>query len=442
MKNGIRIGSLFGIPVLLDPSWFLLIPLLTILTSLSYGQSVTKDAGLALTFGVLTALSLCVSLLFHELAHTYVARSQGVPIDSISLSVMGGFRTMEQEYKSPWAAFSVAVIGPLASVLLGVLCFFALSGVGILNLSTPKAIEAAVEAFGPTRVLLTLTLLEVGQLNLLWGIFNLLPALPLDGGQALRALVWKFTGDRQKGTIWAARSGQVMGYLLIGFGILGALRGAVGGFVLMIIGWMTNANAVRVLQQLDIQQALTEIKAESTMTRDFRLVDGEISIRQFADNFLLMEDRQAPPQAQPIYVVSTQGRDQGIVLADSLRTTERHDWDRRKVSSLAIEFDQLATVKLDSNLVEVVQCLESQQTRYLLVMSPVCSVAGIIDRGDVLRALGNRMMWRFPDSYLQQVKAGMQFPVEVPLSEICNQIAPVTAKNDPEIKEQDTQNPN
>ncbi len=434
MKNGIRIGSLFGIPVLLDPSWLLLIPLITILTSLGYGQSVTKDVALALTFGLLTALSLCLSLLCHELAHTYVARSQGVPIEFISLSVMGGFRTMESEYKNPWSAFSVAVMGPLASVLLGVLCFGALSGLGPLNLSTPKAVQTAVETVGPARVLLNLTVLEVGQLNLLWGIFNLLPALPLDGGQALRALVWKITGDRRRGTIWAARSGQVMGYLLMGLGILGALRGAFGGFVLLVIGWITNANAVRVLQELDIQQALTEIKAESTMTRDFRLVDGDISIRQFADNFLLMEDRQTTT-TQPIYVVSTQGRDQGIVLAESLRTTERHDWERRKVSNLAVAFDQLATVNLDSNLVEIVQCLEKEQTRYLLVMSPVGSVAGVIDRGDVLRALGNRMMWRFPESYLQKVKAGLQFPAEIPLKEMCNAIAPVASEQNLEVKD-------
>ncbi|MFN5856143.1 MAG: site-2 protease family protein [Pseudanabaenaceae cyanobacterium] len=435
MKNGIRIGSLFGIPVLLDPSWFLLIPLMTILTSLSYGQSITRDAALALTFGLLTALALCVSLLFHELAHTYVARSQGVPIESISLSVMGGFRTMEGEYKKPWSAFSVAVMGPLASILLGVLCLLLVSSLGSLNLSTPKAIQTAVETFGPVRVLFNLTLLEVGQLNLLWGIFNLLPALPLDGGQALRALVWKFTGDRRRGTVWAARSGQIMGYLLMGLGILGALRGAVGGFILVIIGWMTNANAVQALQQLDIQKALTEIQAESTMTRDFRLVDGDMSIRQFADNFLLMEDRQASGSAQPIYVVSTQGRDQGVVLAESLRTTERHDWERRKVSSLAMEFDKLATVKLNSTLVEIVQCLENQQTRYLLVMSPVGSVAGVIDRGDVLRALGNRMMWRFPESYLQQVKAGMQFPAEIPLKEMCNAIAPTATDKNLEVKD-------
>jgi Zn-dependent protease len=190
MNGNIRVGSLFGIPFYLNVSWFLVLALVT----WSYGS------GLASAFpslpgttpwllGLFSALLLFSSVLAHELGHSFAALRQGIGVNSITLFLFGGLAALEKESDNPGGAFKVAIAGPVVSLLL----FVALSTCGqVLALS------------GPIGAIVSL----LAYINLALGVFNLLPGLPLDGGNVVKAIVWRITGDPNKGLAFASRAGS------------------------------------------------------------------------------------------------------------------------------------------------------------------------------------------------------------------------------------------
>jgi Zn-dependent protease len=167
MQTGWRIGSLFGIPLFLDPLWFVILAFVTFSFGLAYLQWGTVLAGSA---GLLMALLLFSSVLLHELGHSLVARSQGIKVNSITLFLFGGIASIEQESKTPGQAFQVAIAGPAVSITLFVLL-------------------TLLAHLLPASSLVSIMVGELGKINLVLALFNLIPGLPLDGGQVLKAAV-------------------------------------------------------------------------------------------------------------------------------------------------------------------------------------------------------------------------------------------------------------
>jgi predicted transcriptional regulator len=145
------------------------------------------------------------------------------------------------------------------------------------------------------------------------------------------------------------------------------------------------------------------------MTRDFRLVDAEISLREFADKFLLMEDKEATP----IYIASSNGRDRGLVKTEGIRHIDSDEWTLKSLQSLVKPLDEIPTVELKDKLATIVNLLEQKQLRHVIVRSTVGSVAGVID---------SRLKWRIPAEYLKQIKVDGKFPANFRLVEICEQL--------------------
>ncbi|MBD0336188.1 MAG: site-2 protease family protein, partial [Cyanobacteria bacterium Co-bin13] len=184
MQSGWRVGSLFGIPFFIDTSWLVILLLVTY----SYGvDPVWQNAWgtLAWGMGLILALLLFSSVLLHELGHSLAAKQQGIQVNSITLFLFGGIAAIEQESKTPGEAFQVAIAGPLVSFGL----YLLLTALGTLPILPEPAQVVAI---------------NVAQINLVLTLFNLIPGLPLDGGQVLKALVWKITKSRTKGIRWAA----------------------------------------------------------------------------------------------------------------------------------------------------------------------------------------------------------------------------------------------
>jgi len=192
----------------------------------------------------------------------------------------------------------------------------------------------------------------------------------------------------------------------------------IGGLFLVMIGWFLFGSAGGHLYLNNLQQALLDTTAEAAMTRDFRLVDAEISLREFADKFLLMEDKDA----NPIYIASANGRDRGIISAGAIRNIDSSEWQAKSLQSLVKPLDDIDTVELKTPISKVVNLLEQKQLRYLIVRSPVGSVAGVIDHGDIIKALDNKLLWRIPSEYVKQIKADGKFPANFRLVEICEQL--------------------
>lgn len=416
MRGGIRIGSISGIPLYIDSSWFLVLGLLAVWLSAAYTK---LSPSFSLGYGAITALLFFLSIALNKVAHALVSKARGLDVSSINIQFMGGANTLEKESKDPFSVFSIALAGPLSSIVLSVIGFTAawfLAG-DIIFSSNPKVIDTLPESIGNLRTIWTIISLNIARINLIFAVLSLIPALPFEGGHILKAIIWKITGDRFAGIRWAARSGQFLGILVIILGFLVAFTNF-GGILLILLGWFLLGSASGYLYLTNLQQAILDIDAEAAMTRDFRLVDADISLRDFADKFLLMEDKDA----NPIYIASANGRDRGIISANAIRNIDSSEWQSKSLQALVKSLDEVDTVDLRTGLSRVINLLEQKQLRYVIVRSPVGSVAGVIDRGDVIRALDSKLQWRISSDYIKQIKTEGKFPPNFRLLEICEQI--------------------
>ncbi|VXD13183.1 putative enzyme [Planktothrix serta PCC 8927] len=388
MQAGWRIGSLFGIPLFVDSSWFVIVLLFTVANRQDYSQwgpTLSWIAGLAI------ALLLFASVLLHELGHSLVAQSQGIRVNSITLFLFGGVASIDQESKTPGQAFQVAIAGPLVSFSL----FF------ILNI---------LAQILPSSSLIYSLASELARINLVLGVFNLIPGLPLDGGQVLKAAVWKVTGNRLTGVRWAAKTGQFLGILAISLGLSAVLLAkSYGGLWIALIGWFVLQNAGSYNRLTDLQEALINIKAGDTMTREFRVVDGDLSLRQFADEYLI------GVETIPVYFAASDGRYRGLVSVDALRIIERSQWESQTLNQIVQPLNELMTVLEKASLVEVINAMEEKELPRITVLSPAGAVAGMIDRGDVVRSVANYLKVPIPETSIRRIKEEGIYPPGLPL---------------------------
>lgn len=384
MQAGWRVGSLFGIPLFIDPSWFLILAFLIFRNGVVW-QEKYPNWGLLLTYGAaaVMALLLFASVLLHELGHSLVARSQGIKVNSITLFLFGGVAAIEQESKTPGQAFQVAIAGPGVS-------FFLFAILGSLVIAVPE----------PTHPLNVMAG-NLAIVNLFLALFNLLPGLPLDGGQILKAAVWKATGSRFKGVHWAAKTGKALGWLAIIFGVLTITT---GGLWLALIGWFVLQNASSYDRLTELQEALLSLKASDAMTREFRVVDAEMTLRRFADDYLLGNS------TAEVYYASSNGRYRGMVITDDLHYIERSEWETQKLYRIIQPLVDIPSVEEAAPLVDAIQQMESRQLRRMTVLSPAGAVSGVIDRGDIVRALAEKLKMTVSDSMIKQIKDEGSYP--------------------------------
>lgn len=410
MRQGWRVGSLFSIPLFIDPSWFFIVALVAFLDGLAW-QELYPEWGPVLAWGsgLALALLLFTSVLLHELGHSLVARSQGINVRSITLFLFGGIASIEQESKTPGQAFQVAIAGPAVSIslwlLLSLVAYFLLpeSPVGVLTES-------------------------LAGINLVLALFNLIPGLPLDGGQILKAAVWKATGDRFKGVHWAARVGQILGWLAVVLGVGSALlTGNYTGLWIALLGWFGLRNAYSYDRLTDLQEALVQLKAENAMTREFRVVDANQTLRQFADEYLLAVSRS------PAYFAAADGRYRGLIRVEDLNLVERSQWEIQDVQALVHPLSEIMTVEQTTPLTEVIKLLENQHLPRITVLSPAGAVAGIIDRGDIVRALAEKLKLQFSDTDIKRIKEEGTYPPSLQLPAITQAIVEPSSA-DPEAQ--------
>jgi Zn-dependent protease len=400
MQSGWRVGSIFGIPLLIDPSWFIIIAFVT----LSYGVRWQKSyPSVSWGMGLAMALLLFASVLLHELGHSLVAKLQGIQVRSITLFFFGGIAAIEQEPKTPGKAFQVAIAGPAVSFILFV-------GLAAASLVLPSG-----EPIPPVNVVLT----QLAGVNLALTLFNLIPGLPLDGGQVLKAIVWKATGSQIQGIRWASRAGQTLGTVALIWGLadfFGVTKQLgippIGGLWVALIGWFVTRNAAVYDRLTDVQEALLKIKSDDAMTREFRVVDAEMSLRQFADEHLISENRA------PVYFASSNGRYRGMVDADALQTIERSQWESKTLFSILKPLQDVATVQESTPIVDVIQLLETGKLPRITVLSPAEAVSGVIDRGDIVRALAKKMNLQISETVIKQIKEEGTYPPGLQLGAI------------------------
>jgi Zn-dependent protease/CBS domain-containing protein len=383
MQANWKIGSLFGIPLFLDPLWFVVFGLATLNFGFAYQQWGTS---LAWSAAVVMSLLLFSSVLLHELGHSLAAKSQGIQVNSITLFLFGGIAAIEEESKTPGKAFQVAIAGPLVSI--GIYILLSL----VSNLFSDTSLTHAI--FG-----------DLARINLVLALFNLIPGLPLDGGQVLKAALWKITGDRFQAVRGAAKAGQILGYSAIaaGFAIDYFTSDLGTGLWIALLGWFGIRNATSYNRVTILQETILKTKASEAMTRDFRVVDAKQTLRAFADLYLLDSNSQ-------IYFAESDGRYRGLVSVEKLRQIERSEWDTQTLETIVNPLSEIPTVEETTALVEVINKLENEQLMRITVLSPAGAVAGLIDRGDIIQALAKKLKLRITDTDIKQVKQNGTFP--------------------------------
>ncbi|MBE9003583.1 site-2 protease family protein [Fortiea sp. LEGE XX443] len=384
MQTNWKIGTLFGIPLFLDPLWFVILGLATLNFGVAYQE---WGSAIAWSAGLIMALLLFGSVLLHELGHSLAARSQGIKVNSITLFLFGGIAAIEEESKTPGKAFQVAIAGPLVSVGL----FFLLSLVAIVIPDT-----------SPVSMMVG----DLARINLVVALFNLIPGLPLDGGQVLKAALWKVTGDRFQAVHWAAKSGQILGYaaIALGFAVDFFTRELALGLWIALLGWFGLRNANTYDRVTTLQETLLKMVASDALTRDYRVVDADQTLRAFADSYLL--DSAAPQ----VYFAASDGRYRGMVAIDDLRLVERSEWETRTLQSIVHPLTEIPTVTESTSMAEVINKLENEQLPRITVLSPAGAVAGVIDRGDIVSAVAQKLNIQFTDVEIKRIKEEGSYP--------------------------------
>lgn len=365
MNNNIRVGSLFGIPFYVNPSWFLVLGLVT----LSYGSQLVASfpqLGVIIPWilGFITALLLFASVLAHELGHSFVAQAQGIEVKSISLFLFGGLAMLDKESKTPWQAFSVAIAGPLVSIVLYVL----LTVITTL-LSLPAPLAAIISL--------------LAALNLVLALFNLIPGLPLDGGNILKALVWKITGNPNQGVLWASRFGQAFGGLAIITGISGVFFNiGPGSFWTLLIGWFLWQNAGMSAQSATVQDKLSSLRAEDAVLDSSPVVSADLTLREFANDHVIGQDRWTQ-----FLATDSEGQLLGTIAVEDLKKVLTSLWTETQVLSLVKPWTDSTTVKAEQSLLEVVKMLDKTGLNQLPVVRDNGTVVGILEKRSIVELL-------------------------------------------------------
>ena len=371
MNPTIQLGRIAGIRIGVNWSWLIVFAL--IVWSLAAAVFPSQNPGFSdgeyLALAVAAALLFFASLLLHELGHALQAKREGMEIEGISLWLFGGVAQFKGPFPGAGAEFRIAIAGPLVSLVLGVL-FVGLAGAGL-----PNALDGVAAWLGYTNLVLL--------------AFNLLPALPLDGGRVLRAALWYARGDLGWATRIASVAGRGFGFLFIALG-LGMLifEGTFSGAWLAFIGWFLLQAATAEARYIATEQALDGVRVRDLMTDEPVTVSADMSLGQFMDEV-------ASSQRYTTYPVMDDGRPIGLLAFRSVAAVPRHQWDMRRVRDVMVGRDDVPLLADDGSAIDALADLsESAVSRGLVVDNG--RLTGLLSITDLLRALEVRRPPRPP----------------------------------------------
>jgi Zn-dependent protease len=276
--------NISGIRVGVDGSWFLILFLMIFWLSPSFRDALHSSDGVAYLTTVVTVLLFFGSLILHELGHALVARRQGIEVRRIELFLFGGITQMSRDAATPGEEFKVSVAGPIATFGFVLLCLAA----DLVIVGPHRLFHAAVldDTVPITPVLLSLSWLL--PMNILILIFNLVPAFPLDGGRIARALVWRLTGDKQRGTRTAAKLGQAFAVLLAGVGIWWILgSGTLAGLWLVALAFLLGQSARGALVQTALTERIEGVRVADIMDRHPVAISADTALSQALEEYFV-----------------------------------------------------------------------------------------------------------------------------------------------------------
>jgi len=387
--HSFRIGRLFGIEVRVDRSWLLIFLLMTWNLVMVFAAWHPAWSPLGhLLVAMIASLLFFGCVVVHELAHSLVARRYGMDVRSITLFLFGGVSNIEREPSSPGAEFVTAIVGPITSLVLGVVLILLGSLMAPSYMVVGEDSVRVLRRVGP----LTTLFLWLGPINILIGLFNLIPGFPLDGGRVLRSILWKIGGDVRRATRQASSVGQAVGILFIVIGVAMAFgitvpffgTGLIGGLWLAFIGWFLYGAAGAYTARLDVDEALSGRMVIDLMRTSGVMVTPEVPISVLVSEYLVRTDERAIPVVRGDELV-------GIVSIADVRKVPPEEWVSTPVSAVMSPSAALATATPEESLSKAFERMALADLDQLPVVANG-RLVGMLQRRDVARWL--EIAWR------------------------------------------------
>lgn len=377
--QGFRIGRILGIPIYLDLSWILIFGLISLSLSMQFAKEFANWGPVGpWGIGVLTSLLFFASVVFHELSHSVVAQHYKIKVISITLFLFGGLARIGREPSKAIQEFNIAIAGPLASGFLA-------------------AVFYAVKLAFPGNEMVQAVTGQLYWTNLMLAVFNLLPGFPLDGGRIFRAIVWGATKDFTHATRVAGRSGKIIAYTMISFGLYLAITGSVvqfsllvigrgGGIGLAFVGWFLLNAAQASVAQVTIRETLTGLCASDVMSHEVPTVPGNMSLEEYSNDVLRTGRR--------IHIVTNDDRLLGLMNVTALNSVPRDEWSMNSVQAVMVPREKILWAAPEEPLQRLLERLLAADVNQMPVVSHnedgAAHIIGMITRDAILRVIQTR----------------------------------------------------
>jgi len=368
--KSIKLFKLFGFEVKIDLSWIFIAVFIAWSLAIGYFPFRYKNLSTQTYWlmGIVGAMGLFASIIFHELSHSLVARRFGIPMKGITLFIFGGVSEMSEEPPNAKAEFSMAIVGPLSSIFLGLFFYGIYSQVLRTNWSVP----------------VTGMFHYLAGLNGLLAVFNLLPAFPLDGGRVLRAILWSLKKNFRWATRVASRVGSTFGFLMIALGLFNVLMGNfIGGIWWSLIGMFLQSSAKMSYQQTVIRKALEGEVVRRFMVSDPMTVEPSITIKQLVEDYIYKYHLKMFPVVDADKLL-------GCVSTRQVQETSREEWGRKTVRELATQCSTENTIGPQADAMEALSKMNRTGSSRLIVVEGDHAV-GVIALKDMLKFLSLKM---------------------------------------------------
>jgi Zn-dependent protease len=357
-RLGLVVARPFGIPVYISPYWLVFAVVLVVMYANSAEANLASTASRYIVAAAFVVL-LYLSVLVHELAHCVVARGFGLPVRRVLLYPLGGYSEIEQEPGSPGREALISAAGPIISL--------AVAGIGYLVAkSIPHGLAHQLIA-------------QVFFANLVVGIFNLLPGLPLDGGRIFRAGVWKITGRQVTATMAAAWAGRVLALLLIGLALFG--QRSTGSFInlywlwLLIIAGFIWIQSTQAIKAAKIRERLPQVSARS-LSRKAIPVSASLPVSEAVR-------RAQETDARALVIVDHESTPTALVSEAAVLATpeERRPWI--EVGSLARSLSPEMVLSANLSGMDLLRAVQQAPATEYLLIEPTGQVFGVLAAADL-----------------------------------------------------------
>jgi Zn-dependent protease len=364
MKNqGILLGKILNIPVNVDYSWFLIFILLTWSLAISYYPSEFKQwpTSWYWILGAITTIMLFISVLLHELGHSFVALRYKIPVRNITLFIFGGVAQISSEPPTAMSEFWIAIAGPVVSFLLA----------GMFAL-----LELIVASLTPLFALMK----YLAYINGTLGLFNLIPGFPLDGGRVFRAILWGASGDFRKSTRIAAGVGRAIAYIFILVGVYFIFSGNFsGGIWIAFIGWFLENAAKTQTQHMAVRDLLSGRKVSQAMSHNYAIISPTITLQRLTDMHILGEGRR-------FFIVQDENSVRGVLTLQTIRQIPRDQWLNMTAEQAMIQAGDMQWVRPESELWDALERMDQNGVNQLPVIQDD-QIAGLLTRENIISFL-------------------------------------------------------